>query len=90
LVEISKAIERRCFHIAGKWLLLSSTAAHEQVCKCKAGLLPITLQIARLRLRASSSCQPQVRQGDALGITLSRTSIPNEMREEHRRRVLVE
>jgi hypothetical protein len=47
LAEISKAIERRCSHIAGKWLLSSSTAAHELVCKCKAGLLPITPQMAR-------------------------------------------
>jgi hypothetical protein len=30
----------------GKWLLPSSTAAHEPVCKCKAGLLSIMLRIA--------------------------------------------
>ena len=46
LAKISKAIERRCSHIVGKWLLASSTAAHEPVCKCKAGLLSIMLRIA--------------------------------------------
>jgi hypothetical protein len=47
LAEIGKAIGRRYCYIAGKWILPSPTAAHELVCKCKAGLLPITLQIAR-------------------------------------------
>jgi len=38
-------------HIAGKWLLASSTVAHELVCKCKAMSLPITQQMARFTNR---------------------------------------
>jgi hypothetical protein len=47
LAEISKAIDRRRSHIAGKWSSPSPTAAHKLVCKYKAGLLLITLQMAR-------------------------------------------
>jgi len=51
LVEISKAEAAAAPHIAGKWLLALSTVAHELVCKCKAGSLPITQQIARFTNR---------------------------------------
>jgi hypothetical protein len=47
LAEISKASSGTVCHIAGKWFLHSYTAAHELVCKCKAGSLPIAQQIVR-------------------------------------------
>ena len=69
LAEISKASSGTVCHIAGKWFLHSYTAAHELVCKCKAGSLSITQDLRSsdvYRLRASSSRQPQVWQGAGL------------------------
>jgi hypothetical protein len=62
LAEISKAIERRCSHIAGIHLPLPtnwSASARPGCCQSRYRLRDLRTRDV-YRLRASSSCQPQV------------------------------